>query len=148
MDEEQAMRLEELNAARRQAAREAELEHDAETGEDTGEPDEEARNGGGASGAATAQTAILLLGAAKDGFDWLIDFIAIGEIPFVGQVPGMLFAGFLVYYQWSHGMFRQSSMLKKGLSVGLSVADNLPLINNLPFSTFAMWLTRRISKRQ
>lgn len=121
------------------------MEREASEGEPT---DEVAENGGETTGStAVASTALMLLGVAKDGFDWLIDFIAIGEIPFVGQIPSMLFSALLIYYQRSHGMFRQSSTWKKGLSMGLSVADNLPIINNLPFSAFAMWITRKLSKR-
>lgn len=40
---------------------------------------------------AVSPMGVRLLAAAKDGLDWVLDFMLIGEIPFIGQIPGALF---------------------------------------------------------
>ena len=143
MDEEQTLRLEELNAARRQDEIEAELAREA--GLDDAESD--ATEVGADTAPASASSVIVLLGFAKDGFDLVMAALGIGLIPFVGQIPGMLFTVFLIYYQWSHGMFSGGSLVKKALSIGASLLDNVPGIHLLPLSGVAMWISRNVISR-
>ena len=143
MDEEQTLRLEELNAARRQDEIEAELALEAEL--DDAESDATAT--GADTAPASASSMIVLLGFAKDGFDLVMTALGIGLIPFIGQVPGMLFTAFLVYYQWSHGMMSGGSPVKKALSLGASLFDNFPGAHLLPLSGIGMWISRNVISR-
>lgn len=95
---------------------------------------------------AVPQAPLLLLGAAKDLLDWVLDLIGLGEIPLIGQIPGILFTVFNVLYLSQRGLLRQSGW-RGTLSLGALTLDNLPLINNLPLSAPAMWFIRQIQKR-
>lgn len=133
VEEERRM---ELEAMRRQEA--------AEAGETAAEvtPDEPEASG------ATARdfgTPLLLLGAAKDTLDWVLDFIGIGEIPVVGQIPGILFTLFIAFYLAQNGLLRQRG-LKRAAMYGGFIADNLPLLNNVPFMTPVLWILRRAGR--
>ena len=110
--------IERLNEARRlQQAQEPQ-----------GRPPETARTG------PRARIEDYLLAAAKDGFDWVIDLLTIGEIPFVGQVPGMLFGAAVAFYRFSAGGAARPSRRRLGVIILFLIVDNLPLINNLPLT--------------
>ena len=124
----------ELEAARRQDEAEATAEEEA-ADEGAAAPGMVARDFG---------TPLLLLGAAKDGLDWMVDLIGIGEIPFIGQIPGILFTLFIAFYLVQNGLLRQSAV-KRAVAYTGFIADNLPFfINNIPFMTPALWILRRV----
>lgn len=133
IEEERRM---ELEAIRLQEAAEAEEAADEEPPDGPEAPDATARDVG---------TPLLLLGAAKDGLDWIVDFIGTGEIPFIGQIPGILFTLFIIFYLAQHGLLRQS-LAKRAVTYAAFIADNLPLLNNIPLLTPALWLLRRASR--
>ena len=135
MTAEEERRME-LEAARRHDAAEAAAE-EGELAEGGAAPGREARD---------FSTPLLLLGAAKDGLDWMVDLIGIGEIPFIGQIPGILFTLFIVFYLVQNGLLRQS-LTKRAVAYGGFIIDNLPfLINNIPFMTPALWILRRVGR--
>lgn len=89
----------------------------------------------------------LTLSLLKDGvMDLVLDFLFIGEIPIIGQLPGMVVSAMLVYFMWSKGMWKKKMLLSV---VVLLLADNLPFaINNLPLSTIAvLWSWKSIRQR-
>ena len=81
------------------------------------------------------------LAILKDGvLDWILDFFAIGEIPFIGQLPGYIVTGIMTYFSWSKSNCFKSFYRKR---IILLLIDLLPFaINNLPLTTagiFWMW---------
>ncbi len=130
----------ELEAARRRDAAEAEAAAEEEAADEgVAAPGIVARDFG---------TPLLLLGAAKDGLDWMVDLIGIGEIPFIGQIPGILFTLFIVFYLIQHGLLKQS-VTKRAVTYAGFIADNLPFaINNIPFMTPILWILRRVKPAQ
>lgn len=135
MTTEEERRME-LEASRRQDEAEAEAVAEEEAADEGATaPGREAREFG---------TPLLMLGAAKDGLDWMVDLIGVGEIPFIGQIPGILFTLFIVFYLVQHGLLKQS-MTKRAVTYAGFVADNLPFfINNIPFMTPVLWMLRRV----
>jgi len=133
----QATIIEQLNAARRMDAAKAQTGGREATGPPAALP----------AAAGSSATGSILLGAAKDLLDWVVDFSLIGEIPFVGQIPGILFSLLILHHLWSQGFFKRVKNVGIYVGVGL-ILDNLPLfINNLPFSSLAIWLVRRAAQR-
>lgn len=126
MDTDETTTLERLNAIRQQ--------------ERSPEPR------GGATPAVVRHTAerlgIRLLAAGKDGLDWALDFLLIGEIPIVGQLPGIGYSALLALHLVRSGWLRQPG-LKTMLFAAALIADNLPLANNLPLTFLATFLIGR-----
>lgn len=131
--------MEKLNALRRQPEPTGDaLENSEETAQ--------AGTAGTQGGAASSLTG-MLLAAAKDVLDWALDFILIGEIPFIGQIPGILFTAFLIYHLWQKGLFKQKG-IRRVLSFAGFAVDNLPLVNNLPLGIISTWILRLPKSRQ
>lgn len=91
--------------------------------------------------ATTAFTILFSLAMLKDGvLDWVLDFIGIGEIPFIGQLPGYFVTGIMTYFAWNKGNCFQKFYRKR---IILLILDLLPFaINNFPLTTagiFWMW---------
>ncbi|RJQ37202.1 hypothetical protein C4552_01750 [Candidatus Parcubacteria bacterium] len=85
-----------------------------------------------------AFTIALMLGLLKDGvLDWILDFLLIGEIPVIGQIPGLLVSGIIMYFLWGKGWFLKSKIRVMYWILGLFF-DNLPLFNNLPLTTLVI----------
>jgi len=81
----------------------------------------------------TAFMIALLLAASKDGLDWILDLFFIGEIPIIGQIPGIFLSVFLAYFLWGKGWFNKTKVRIIYYIIGLFI-DNLPLVNNLPMN--------------
>ncbi len=80
-----------------------------------------------------------LLGPGKDGLDWAMDLFLIGEIPLLGQVPGILLTLFIAAYALRQGGTKRGG-IRLAVSGLLMAADNLPLVNNLPLMSIAAFL--------
>lgn len=80
-----------------------------------------------------------LLGPGKDGLDWMLDLFLIGEIPVLGQMPGILFTLLIAAYALRQGGVKRGG-IRLALAGLLMAADNLPLINNLPLMSIATFL--------
>lgn len=94
-----------------------------------------------------AFTIALFIALAKDGLDWVLDFILIGEIPVVGQVPGIFATAFLYYFLWGKGWLLKWRIRAIFWIFGFFF-DNLPLANNLPLSTLAvLWAWHNVRQR-
>lgn len=93
----------------------------------------------------------LLLAATKDGLDWVLDFLLIGEIPFIGQIPGIFLSAFLAYFLWSKGWFKRTKIRITFYVLALFI-DNLPFgVNNLPMNVLSVlwaWHVVRHRARQ
>lgn len=88
----------------------------------------------------------LTLALIKDGvMDWVFDFVLIGEIPIIGQIPGMLLSALLVYFMWGKGMLKRKIAAR---FIIFMLADSLPFLNNLPLTTVAMLLSWRHIKQR
>lgn len=99
---------------------------------------------------ATAFVIALLIAASKDGLDVALDIVVVGEIPFVGQIPGLLISLALTYFLWKKRWLGQSARLNvRAMYYGLALfGDNLPLINDLPLNVIAvLWAWHRIRNR-
>ncbi len=96
----------------------------------------------------TAFSIAILLALLKDGVDIGLDFTVIGEIPIVGQPPGIFISAVLMYFLWGKGYFNRTKV--KILLWGLGFfADNLPiLINDLPMTMLTVLMAWHVvSKR-
>jgi hypothetical protein len=81
---------------------------------------------------------ILFLTFLKEGADWALDLILVGEIPLLGQMPGWFITAIIIFLQWGRGKFLRNQIMKRGVLLWL---DNLPVINNLPLSIiYTLWL--------
>lgn len=80
-----------------------------------------------------------LAGPGKDGLDWAMDLFLIGEIPVLGQVPGILLTLFIAAYALRQGGVKRGGA-RLAVAGLLMAADNLPLINNLPLMSIATFL--------
>lgn len=79
---------------------------------------------------------ILALALIKDGaLDILLDFVGIGLIPFVGQIPGTFLSTALFLLMWRKGMLKGKIMARV---LFLFVGDNIPILEEFPFTTFAV----------
>jgi hypothetical protein len=84
-------------------------------------------------------TFMLAIAIAKDGLmDWLLDFLIIGEIPLVGQIPGALMGATLWFFMRMRGSYAK----RKFRQIILLTIDCLPFfINNLPLTTLSvLWM--------
>ena len=106
-------------------------------------------NEGGATRAETQgglTTSLLwLFACTKDGIDWVFDLILIGEIPFIGQVPGAIMTVSFIMYLSQKGLLR-GGKLKSAAVLLLLGADNLPIVNNVPFASAAVLLLRLVRR--
>lgn len=85
-------------------------------------------------------SSVLLIGISlallKDGVaDIALDFLLIGEIPVIGQLPGMAVSIGLMYFMWGSGMMVNKIKTKVVL---LLVVDMFPLLNNIPMTVVAV----------
>lgn len=91
-----------------------------------------------------------LLASLKDGVDIVLDFLLIGEIPIVGQIPGLFLSAFLTFFLLGKGWFLKTRV--RGIYYILALfVDNLPLLNNLPLNTLTIlyaWHLTREKARQ
>lgn len=79
---------------------------------------------------------ILALALIKDGaLDVLLDFVGIGLIPFVGQIPGTFLSAVIFLLMWRKGMLKGKIMARV---LFLFIGDNIPLLEEFPFTTFAV----------
>lgn len=82
---------------------------------------------------------IRLLAAGKDGLDLALDLLLIGEIPVVGQLPGIGYSLLLTLYRIRTGWFREQKRRAVLFTVVL-IIDNLPIANNLPLTFLSTFL--------
>lgn len=95
----------------------------------------------------TAFSIALLLAALKDGVDIGLDLILVGEIPLVGQMPGMFISATLVYFLWGKGWFNTAKIRIIIWGLGL-VVDNAPLVNDLPMTVLTvLWAWHIVRER-
>jgi hypothetical protein len=96
----------------------------------------------------TAFSIALLLAALKDGVDIGLDFLFLaGEIPIIGQLPGVFISAVLAYFLWGKGWFKTTKV--KIILWGLGfVFDNLPLANDLPMTILTvLWAWHIVRER-
>jgi len=89
----------------------------------------------------------LTLALIKDGVaDWFLDPFFIGEVPFIGQIPGYIVTALLVYFMWGKGMLKRKIAMR--VIIFLTI-DNFPLlINNLPLTTITvLWSWSHVKER-
>ena len=79
---------------------------------------------------------VITLAIAKDGLlDIGLDFLGIGLIPILGQIPGYFLSAVLFYIMQGKGMLRGRIF---GLVLVFFLADSFPLIEELPLTVFAV----------
>ncbi|MBI2451093.1 MAG: hypothetical protein HYV52_02015 [Parcubacteria group bacterium] len=90
----------------------------------------------------------ILLAFLKDGMDVILDLMLIGEIPIIGQMPGILISAILMYFLWGKGWFNTTKV--KIILWGLGVfADNLPfLINDLPLTVLTVLMAWHVVRKR
>ncbi len=95
----------------------------------------------------TAFGIAIILAIIKDGLmDWALDFIIVGEIPILGQLPGIFLSAVLFYFMYGKGMFRGKIFARITL---FFIADNLPFfINNAPITTLGVLYAWRNVRRK
>lgn len=87
----------------------------------------------------TAFSIALLLAALKDGVDIGLDFLFLaGEIPLVGQLPGMFISATLFYFLWGKGYFNSTKVRIVIWTLGIFI-DNLPVANDLPMTILTVF---------
>lgn len=79
--------------------------------------------------------------ATKDVVDWLMDFLLIGEIPFLGQIPGMILTVLFIMYLRRRGDLSGGGT-RKIIAYLLLGVDNAAVVNNLPLTSVAASLLR------
>lgn len=96
----------------------------------------------------TAFSIALLLAALKDGVDIGLDFLFLaGEIPLVGQLPGVFISATLAYFLWRKGWFNSTKIKIVIWVLGLFI-DNMPLINDLPMTVLTvLWAWHIVRQR-
>ncbi len=90
----------------------------------------------------------IILAIIKDGVDIGLDFIIIGEIPIIGQLPGLFISATLMYFLWGKGWFNTAKV--KILLWGLGMFfDNLPfLINDLPMTVLTVLMAWHVVRER
>lgn len=84
----------------------------------------------------TAFLIVMLLAIAKDGLlDIGLDFLGIGLIPIIGQVPGYFLSAVLFYIMHGKGMLRGKLFARVLI---MFFADSLPIVEELPITVFAV----------
>ncbi|RJQ32902.1 hypothetical protein C4572_00320 [Candidatus Parcubacteria bacterium] len=92
---------------------------------------------------------VLIIGLAKDGLlDIALDFLGVGLIPIIGQIPGFFLTSVLFYLMWGRGMLKGRIF---AWVLSMFIGDSLPIIEELPLTTIAIlfaWkgLLKRIKK--
>jgi hypothetical protein len=96
----------------------------------------------------TAFGIAIILACLKDGVDIGLDFIVIGEIPILGQLPGIFISASLMYFLWGKGWFNTTKV--KILLWGLGMFfDNLPfLVNDLPMTVLTVFMAWHIVRER
>lgn len=96
----------------------------------------------------TAFSIALLLAALKDGVDIGLDFLFLaGEIPLVGQLPGVFISATLAYFLWGKGWFNTTKIKIVIWVLGLFI-DNMPMVNDLPMTVLTvLWAWHIIRER-
>lgn len=96
----------------------------------------------------TAFAIAIFLAILKDGLDIGIDFFIVGEIPIIGQLPGLFISATLMYFLWGKGWFNRTKV--KIILWGLGfLVDNLPfLINDLPMTTLTVFMAWHIIRKR
>jgi len=79
---------------------------------------------------------VVTLALIKDGLlDIGLDFLGIGLIPIVGQIPGYFVSATLFYFMRGKGMLRGKMF---GRVLVFFLADSFPLVEELPITVFAV----------
>lgn len=96
----------------------------------------------------TAFGVAIILACLKDGVDIGLDLIVIGEIPILGQLPGLFISATLMYFLWGKGYFNTTKV--KIILWGLGFfADNLPfLINDLPMTVLTVLMAWHVVRKR
>lgn len=96
----------------------------------------------------TAFGIAIILACLKDGVDIGLDFIVVGEIPILGQLPGLFISAILMYFLWGKGWFNTTKVKILLWGVGL-VFDNLPLlINDLPMTVLTVFMAWHVVRKR
>ena len=95
----------------------------------------------------TAFFIAILLAAFKDCVDLVLDFILIGEIPILGQLPGLFISAILMYFLWGKGWFNKTKIKIIWWVFGLFF-DNLPLLNALPMTVFTVLMAWHVVRKK
>lgn len=96
---------------------------------------------------ATAFFMAILLAAFKDCVDLGIDLVLIGEIPILGQLPGLFISATLMYFLWGKGWFNTTKIKIIWWVFGLFF-DNLPLLNALPMTVFTVLMAWHVVRKK
>ena len=76
---------------------------------------------------------VLALALIKDGaMDILLDFVGIGLIPIIGQIPGYFISVVIFYLMWGKGMLKGRIMAWVLLFL---IGDSLPIVEEFPITT-------------
>lgn len=96
----------------------------------------------------TAFGIAIALACLKDGVDIGLDFIIVGEIPIIGQSPGIFISVALIYFLYGKGYFNNTKI--KIILWGLGLfADNLPfLINDLPMTVLSVLMAWHVVRKR
>lgn len=96
----------------------------------------------------TAFGIAIILACLKDGVDIGLDFIIIGEIPILGQLPGLFISATLMYFLWGKGWFNTTKVKVLLWGLGLFV-DNLPLlINDIPMTVLTVLMAWHVVRKR
>lgn len=84
----------------------------------------------------TALFVVLALAALKDGgLDIILDFLFIGLLPIIGQIPGYFISAVLFALMWGKGMLKGRIF---AWVLSFFVADSLPFVEELPLTVTAV----------
>lgn len=96
----------------------------------------------------TAFAIAVFLAILKDIVDIGLDFFGIGEIPILGQLPGLFISAILMYFLWGKGWFNKTKVKLVLWGLGFFV-DNLPfLINDLPMTTLTVFVAWHVIRKR
>lgn len=81
---------------------------------------------------------MIMLAIFKDGLlDILLDFLFIGMIPVIGQIPGWFVSAVIFYFMWGKGWFLKFRLHLWFYALSF-IIDGLPLFEELPITTLTV----------
>ncbi len=141
-------RQEELTLSRRSMARQIESKVRQLAKKLAQKLEQQIRDGNDAS----AITILIFLAFLKDGLlDIGLDFLGIGIVPIIGQIPGWFVSATLFYFMYGKGYFlkqRAKMNARIWLYVLSFIFDGLPAIEALPVTTITVLHTIKLMKKR
>jgi hypothetical protein len=96
----------------------------------------------------TAFFIAIILASFKDCVDLGLDlFFLIGEIPILGQLPGLFISATLMYFLWGKGWLNKTKIKIIWWVFGLFF-DNLPLLNDIPMTVFTVLIAWHVVRKK